>query len=365
MLKFNKPKNDVCDHCKVFSNTSPDQRTDDVNLEHAKHMEEKEAARVHMKESQDLSKADKKIHSAAFDFQKILLTPQGNASSFYYHQRLRNYNFTVTSLGDMKRKCYLCNETNGAKGSCEVASAIFAYLQDLRKSGVKKVNLFCDGCVGQNANRIVFVMLSYALNVLGFSEICLNFLVTGHSQNLNDNTHALVERNLKYAQIFTTLQWETMIYQAFKSNPIDVFIQQFSNVIDFKKVANEWPQYSHLYQGSSFGEKNDKILWTKIMQLKFTEEHPQKLYYKYNYSEKNFNLATFVKVRRKSCRRSLDSNDSVDWPTIAQVPDLYHAAIIIGKDKKADLMKLCRKNLIPQHHHGFYKGLPVPNENSA
>ena len=69
----------------------------------------------------------------------------------------------------MRRKCYLWNETNGAKGSREVASAIFAYLQDLRKSGVKKVDLFCDRCVGQNANRIVFVMLSYALNVLGFS----------------------------------------------------------------------------------------------------------------------------------------------------------------------------------------------------
>ena len=65
MLKFNKPKNDVCDRCEVFSNTSPDQRKDDVNLEHAKHMEEKEAARVHMKESQDLAKADKKIYSAA------------------------------------------------------------------------------------------------------------------------------------------------------------------------------------------------------------------------------------------------------------------------------------------------------------
>ena len=94
-------------------------------------------------------------------------------------------------------------------------------------------------------------------------------------------------------------------------------------------------------------------------------KNTHKSYYKYNYSEKNFNLATFVKVRRKSCRRSLDSNDSVDWPTIAQLPHLYHAAITIGKDKKADLMKLCRKNLIPQHHHGFYENLPVPNENSA
>ena len=360
-LKFNKPKKDVCDHCQIFLNTTTDQQTDEMKLEHADHLNEKELTRAHMKECQHLAKADKEVHSAAFDFQKTLQTPEGNASSFYYYQRLRNYNFTVTSLGDLSRDCYLWNEANGAKGSCEVASSIFMYLQTLKKTGVSKVHLFCDRCVGQNANRIVFVMLSYAMNILGFSEIYLNFLVTGHSQNLNDNTHALIEKNSKNAQIFTTSQWETLIYQAFKSNSVKVVIQGWGNMINFKKVANDWPQYSHLYQGSSFGDENDKILWTKIMQLKFTAENPQKLFYKYKYSE-DYKMATFVKEKRSSSRIGARPSGKCSWPAVSELLPLYKSALSISKDKKTDLLKLCRKNLIPPHHHNFYKELPLPNE---
>ena len=77
------------------------------------------------------------------------------------------------------------------------------------------------------------------MNIFGFSEIYLNFLETGHSQNLNDNTHVLSERNSKNAQIFTTSQWETLIYQAFKSNSGKVVIQGWENMINIKKVAND------------------------------------------------------------------------------------------------------------------------------
>ena len=141
-MKFNKPKKDVCDDCQIFLNTTTDQQTDKMKLEHADHLNEKELARAHIKEWQHLAKADKEVHSAAFDFQKTLQTPEGYASSFYYYQRLPNYNFTVTSLGDLSKDCYLWNEANGAKGSCEVASSIFMYLQALKKTGVSKVLLF-------------------------------------------------------------------------------------------------------------------------------------------------------------------------------------------------------------------------------
>jgi len=36
-------------------------------------------------------------------------------------------------------------------------------------------------------------------------------------------------------------------------------------VFNFKNVANDWPQCSHIYQGSTFDDENDKILWTKIV----------------------------------------------------------------------------------------------------
>ena len=84
----------------------------------------------------------------------------------------------------MHRACYLWNEIH------EVASALFSCLGGLRNQRVTTVYLFLNCCVGHNSYRNVFAILPYALDILKFSEICLNFLVTDHSQNLNNDTHA-------------------------------------------------------------------------------------------------------------------------------------------------------------------------------
>ena len=250
----------------------------------------------------------------------------------------------------MRKVCYLWNETHGAKGSCEVASAVFSYLRDLKKADINTAHLFCDRCVGQNSNRIVFIMLSYALITLGFSDICLNFLVTGHSQNLNDNTHALIEKQARNAQIFTTAQYETLIYQSFTSDSVTVAMPCFDKVIDFKKFANECPHYSHLMKGSTYDANNEKIQWTKIMQLKFSDEHSHKSFFKYQYSAQQFNEVSFLKVNRKSSRRQ---SSEFELPAVSELPSLYASRLSVTKNKKVDLLKLCKTMLIPPHHHSF------------
>ena len=97
------------------------------------------------------------IHAATFDFQKTLLCPDGKSSIFYYSMRLRNYNFTVTTISNTDVNCFLWNEEEGAKGSNEVASCLLKYLAKVKSSGAYIVHLLCDRCSGQYCNRMVFV----------------------------------------------------------------------------------------------------------------------------------------------------------------------------------------------------------------
>ena len=58
--------------------------------------------------------------AAAFDLEQVLLSPYGPTEAFYSSSRYKNHNFIVTELNTMKTYCYLWNECEGAKGSCEL-----------------------------------------------------------------------------------------------------------------------------------------------------------------------------------------------------------------------------------------------------
>ena len=64
------------------------------------------------------AKAEIEKTTAAFELEKVLLCPFGETSSFYYSRRLKNHNFTVTTLDSMEIFCYLWHEGEGEKASC-------------------------------------------------------------------------------------------------------------------------------------------------------------------------------------------------------------------------------------------------------
>lgn len=113
----------------------------------------------------------------------------------------------------MDTSCYLWNESDANKGSCEVASCLLMYLTAKKQQGQYSTILFSDICGGQNCNRMVVVMLSHALRKLDLEELTLNFFVTGHSQNENDSAHSVIESAVSKMTIFATAQWETDILQ--------------------------------------------------------------------------------------------------------------------------------------------------------
>ena len=91
----------------------------------------------------------------------------------------------------MDTACYFWSESECKKGSCEIATGLFDFMKKKVQQGLNVFDLYC---VGQNNNRMVFVMLSHAVIVLNIDSITLTFLVSGHSHSENDNAHSVIEK---------------------------------------------------------------------------------------------------------------------------------------------------------------------------
>lgn len=74
-------------------------------------------------------------------------------------------------MGTAKGHFYLWNETIGNRGSNEIASYVFTFLQQKSKNGVDKFRFYTDNCSGQNRNRIIIAMYIKASNKLNIEII--------------------------------------------------------------------------------------------------------------------------------------------------------------------------------------------------
>ena len=207
----------------------------------------------------------------------------------------------------METACFVWNETEAKSGSCEVATAVFKYLVKLDQEGKQTVHLFYDRCAGQNNNRTIVVMLSYATTVLkNIKEITLNVLVTGHSHHENHSVHSVIETATINKQIFTTHQWQMAITMSFKNHVPCVEVYDHSCVYDFKP-ASSLLQYMTIWKNSLKSDEGknagEKLYWSKLMILKFQKNKPGLLLFKYSYSDKEFEKCTIYQMkttRRKS-----------------------------------------------------------------
>ena len=81
--------------------------TKEISLEQEKHLQDKDIWRVIKHNAKDEALRDLNFAVAAFDLEKVLLTPHEQTSSFYYSRRLSNHNFAVTELDNMSTWCFL------------------------------------------------------------------------------------------------------------------------------------------------------------------------------------------------------------------------------------------------------------------
>ena len=341
-LKFGKLKKDQCNTCSTYLNG---EKTDEKTEKHDKHLRDKDLARDLKNKKKEEAEQIEEVVAAAFDLEQVLLSPYGGTDAFYYSRRLKNHNFTVTELNTMNTYCYLWNECEGAKGSCEMATGVQNFISIKQNEGAKKIYFFSDRCGGQNLNRYMIIMLSHSVIEFELDFIELTFLVSGHSQNENDTAHSTIERNYRGKTIYTTAQWESTIIQAFKKNEASIKTFMHEDFIDFKN-EKAFPQYSMVYADKIMDKSKKKVMWSKIVQAKFTSDGS--MAFKYSYVDK----FETVRLTTPGTRGMRGKQKKVDMRK-------YKAPLGITAAKKKDLLKLCTKEHIPKSHHEFYYSMPT------
>ncbi len=100
------------------------------------------------------SQNDSTFITSAFDLQKVLSIPSGDASMFYYKRKLSMYNFTVFDMGHNVGHCYMWYETLGGRGANEICTCVYNYISKLTtQSAAKNFVFYSDNCGGQNRNH--------------------------------------------------------------------------------------------------------------------------------------------------------------------------------------------------------------------
>ena len=322
-MKFHIPKKNCCDFCVAYNN-SPNKSAELIE-KYDLHQAQKNQCRKKKEELKALGKACRNTLVAVFDLQKTFLCPHGDSSSFYYSLRLKLWNLSITNIYNMNTICYIWDESTAKKGSCEVSSCVFDYLNKVCQQGVKRMHFFCDRWSGQNNNRAILVMLSIAINLFQFEEITLNYLVTGHSQNENDSIHSTIEKFVSKRCIYSLEEWVTCVRMAFVKNEPKVKKLLCDDVIDFKRkeshsifgdFLNTSKEKRFEVSSEDVSITSQKLYITKIMQAKFVKEKPNKMVFRYDFDGEPVNEFNLLKLIR---HRSIAPLYSVE-----SLPKLYN-----------------------------------------
>ena len=313
-----------------------------ITEKYDEHQEKKKRSRVEKQKDKDRAKSDKNFQVVTFDLEAVLTTPCSLVNQAYYKWKLNCYNLSVYSLGDNKGTCYLWNETDGERGSCEISTCLYKYINSLPPY-VKEVTLFSDNCMGQNRNKYVAAALLYSVSTGSFiDKIDQKFLEAGHTQMECDSMHSAIEYAKKNTSVCIPSQWDTIIRNARRKNPYLVVPLKHWDFIDFKQVQGEF------YKNMEKNTEGDKVRWRDIVHLQFRKDAPDNIYYRYSYDGEL--LAIKARIRTRGKQRSVNS---------LNLPTKYTSRLSVSAAKKADLLSLCDSGVIPDDCRPFYETLNV------
>ncbi|KAK3913144.1 putative 2-phosphosulfolactate phosphatase [Frankliniella fusca] len=332
-LKNFKPKKDQCPRCLSSKNKTPQEKTEEAKKKFEKHLSDKKAAEAkktadieELKSSEELQQ---KVCVLTCDLEKVLLCPKGENSDFYYKSKLSVYNFTIFVSGEQKGQCYVWDQTEARKGSAEITSMLWSFIQMKVAAGIEEFRIYSDNCSAQNKNQFLFsmyVMASIRFNI----KITHCYLEVGHTHVEVDSVHATIENSVKNTDIFVPSQWYTAMRLAKKKPPPYVVKEMTQNeIFDFRPLAS--------YQS-----------WEKLKTSQFKEificgSEPGIIKYKTEYDQE----FTTVNIMKKTPGRP------ANWKTIP-LKKRHTAKIPLRPNELADLQALCRSGAIPSAYHKYY-----------
>lgn len=344
-LGFHRPKKDKCSLCMSYRE-GDDVTKQRLESKYTKHVEQKEKIRAIKKESKIHAKDSRNRHaSAVFDLQQVISLPKSKENAVYYKRRLSLYNFTIYNLATKDCHCFKWHEGLGQRGSSEISTCVHNYLQILDSKGFKTVDLFADGCSGQNRNSIMATMLLYTVvNSINIEEISLKFFEPHHGQSEGDSAHSAISYAIQNAgDIFVPAQIATTIILARRSQPYVLHDLSFQDFLDFKDLSKN----IRLLTIRKDNESGDTIDWTQICEYKVVKAYPDTIFFKKSHLDSNYRSLSIKRQNNNKLRE--------------RVNQVYSQPPKLSRDKYNDLMSLCQGDtpvIRREEYVQFYQALP-------
>lgn len=350
-IGFHTPKKDKCALCTKIENLG-NEISEAEKLIHIKHIEEKEASYSRFKAHQEL----KDVHTvcSSFDLQKVLNTPFGESMLLYYARKYAVFNFTVYESIKQDVYCYTWGESDGKRGSIEMASCLMKYLKEIDAKGFQYAILYCDSCTGQNKNKVVLSVLNYFLNIShNLKVIQINYLLPGHTYMPADSVHATIEAEVKKIIVWSPTQWASYFETARKKpRPYNVEVMEYTDFVDWDGLA-----------AITFTTETCKnIKFKDIRVATFRKKDTKKIEIKYSMKqgESKIIVDLFEKKRMKGKgKKRTKVQEEPEVPQeLAQLLPKYKNRLPISEKKYKDLQKLCTDGVIPKRFHRDFLELP-------
>ncbi|CAG9791657.1 unnamed protein product [Diatraea saccharalis] len=346
---FFVPKKDLCGKCELYKQADDDKKQL-LQEDYDKHIKNKERARK-LKEEEKKNLDRNKSTVAIFDLEKVLSIPQSQVGIFHYKRKYPIYNFTVYNSVLRQGFCYVWHYQLAKRGAIEIGSCLWQFLNTEHERGIEHISFYSDGCVGQNKNKFIFALYLFAAAKLKLN-ITHRFFETGHGQSEADSMHSCVEREIKNKTIYTPDQMYALIQNAKATgNKFIVKEMEQSNFYDIKVLVagKHWVR----------DVQGNKILWSKVMEVKVLSNEPKILRYKYDfdndYSILNTEVSSRVMGRVGRGRKTAAASTAID--DVEDLKCAYSKPIPVTKALYNDLKSLCSCEAIPRHYHSFYTSL--------
>ena len=198
--------------------------------------------------------ADSLHRTICMDLQQVLPCPKLRNQKAYYKKKVSLFNFCIYDLNQKRANCYLWDETIARKGSNEINSCLFKWVQENKSAGFKHLTIFSDNCVGQNKNLYVILNCMRLIQAGDLESITIQFMVAGHSYMPCDRTFGSIEKKIRNRpSIHCPDEYVTLISSF---NFIDVFKMTTLDFFDFKAlktmVRERKPQGFNFTDGRTF-----------------------------------------------------------------------------------------------------------------
>ena len=346
-LSFFKPKKDQCSVCTLHDEKkNNDTETPEMKQKFDGHQKRKEASRKEKARDKERAQKDKSYHVSTFDLEAVLSVPCSLVGELYYKRKLSCYNLSFYNLGNANGTCFLWDETQGGRGSCEVGTCLSLYINSTvgQFSPVQELTFYSDTCGGQNRNQYVVAALHHTMiNSPYITTINQKYFESGHSQMESDSMHSAIENTKKCTKVYVPSQWETVVNLARKNKPYLVVPMKYGDFKDYKLLTKK------VYKNMKVDTMKRRIQWQSVKWIQMRKSNPDSIFFNYGFDKEEFQ-----EVCMKSATRS-----GRPLTDIVELQGRYEGKLPISDAKKKDLLSLCERHIIPETHWQYFKDLPT------